>query len=98
LSYFAICTFDLEKAIREDYQNAYADLAEIGFSTTLEGSSGNEIKLPTTMTAGEFEGQSGGAVRDALRARVKEAFSARGFKSEIFVSVGDSWAWGHTTT
>jgi hypothetical protein len=53
MSYFAVCTFDLKNASFDDYQNAYADLAKIGFSKYLTSSQGDKITLPTTTTAGE---------------------------------------------
>ena len=47
---------------------------------------------------GEFNGHSATEVRDDIRSKVKAAFAARRFKSEIFVIVGGNWAWGATTT
>lgn len=98
MSYFAVCSFDLKNATSEDYENAYADLARIGFSKTLISNQGNKITLPTTTCAGEFTGTSASAVRDDLRDKVKKAFAARGFTSEIFISVGGDWAWGYAST
>lgn len=99
MSYFCVCTFDLnEKASSQDYQNAYADLLKIGFSRYVTSSDGKKILLPNTTTAGEFNGASAGVIRDDLVERVKKAFTARGFKSEIFVSVGGDWGWGYRAT
>ena len=98
MSYFVICTFDLKNASREDYANAYADLEKLGLSKEISGDGGKKVKLPTTITAGEFNGETASAVRDDLRSRIAKAFSARGFKSEIFLSIGTNWAWGYTTT
>jgi hypothetical protein len=98
MSYFAVCTFDLKNASYDDYQNAYADLAKIGFSKTLRAENSSSILLPTTMTAGQFNGTSAGNVRDDLTTRIQQAFRARRFTPEIFVSVGGDWAWGHRTT
>ncbi|MFZ2911297.1 MAG: hypothetical protein WA094_15520 [Candidatus Desulfobacillus denitrificans] len=98
MSYFVVCTFDLKNGSYDDYQNAYADLAKIGFNRQVKSAQGILITLPTTTTAGEFNGTSSGLVRDDLTERVKRAFEARRFKSEIFVSVGGDWAWGHRTT
>ncbi len=99
MSYFVVCTFDLKKASYDDYQNAYADLAKLGlFREITSGKKGDKVMLPTTTTAGEFNGTSAASVRDDLLERVKRAFKARGFKFEIFISVGGDWAWGHTAT
>ncbi len=98
MSYFAVCTFDLKNASYDDYQNAYADLAKIGFNKQVTSTQGTKIILPTTTTAGEFNGTSAAAVRDDLTERVKKAFEVRRFRSEIFVSVGGDWAWAHRTT
>lgn len=98
MSYFAVCTFDLANCDDEDYENAYNDLAKIGFKRDITSDKGVKFRLPTTTTAGEFEGASIGQVRDDLLDKIKKAFSARRFQSEIFVSVGGNWGWGHTTT
>ena len=47
---------------------------------------------------GEFEGASAASVRDDISKQVQQAYSKRGFKSEIFVTVGGDWAWGARTT
>lgn len=97
MSFFVICTFDLKNASREDYTKAYAELEKIGLSRKLEGEGGKEITLTTT-TAGKFTGESAEVIRDALRERVKKAFSSQALKSEIFISVGGNWAWAQSTT
>lgn len=98
VSYFAVCTFDLESATDEDYENAYMDLKKLGFSREIRGDNGSTFRLPTTTTAGTIEGSSAGALRDDLVEKIKRAFAARKFKSEIFVSAGGNWAWGHRRT
>jgi hypothetical protein len=98
VSYLAIRTFDLKNGSAEDYKNAYADLAKIGFRTHLTGQGGMQIQLPTTTTGGEFNGANASLLRDDLLERVRKAFAARGFTSEIFVLVGGDWAWGKNTT
>ncbi len=98
MSYFVVCTFDLKSATSLDYQNAYADLATVGLYTQLAGSNGNKIALPSTTTAGTFNGSSAAQVRDDVAESVKQAFAARGFDSSIFVAVGGDWAWAHRTT
>jgi len=98
MSYFVVCTFDLANASYEDYENAYADLDQLGLHRQVTSDKGTKITLPTTTTAGEFNGQSAGSVRDHVIERVKKAFAARRFKSEIFVSVGGNWSWAHRTT
>lgn len=98
MSYFVVCTFDLANASREDYKNAYSDLARIGLSGSLASSDGTRITLPTTTTAGEFNGSSAASARDDVASRVQAVFRKRGFSSEIFVAVGGNWAWGHRTT
>jgi hypothetical protein len=98
MSFLVTCTFDLKNASTTDYQNAYADLANLGLKKTVVADNKNSIVAPTTMTIGEFNGQSASSVRDYVRERVKNAFSARRFTSEIFVTVGGDWTWGAGTT
>ena len=98
MSYIVFCTFDLANASRLDYQNAYADLEELGLSRIVVASNGNEVVIPTTSVIGKFNGESAANVRDDLRNRVKAAFSARGFDSEIFVLAAGDWTWGAATT
>lgn len=80
--------FDLKNASFDDYQSAYADLAQIGLSHVIASAEGRRIRLPTTTCAGELNGASASAVRDSLTERIKQSFAARGFSSEIF-SVGE---------
>ena len=98
MAYLVTCTFDLKNATSQDYQTAYADLANLGLKKIIASSQGNQVVAPTTMTIGEFNGQNAGAVRDSVRDAVQQAFSARRFSSEIFVVVGDDWAWGAAST
>ncbi|MEQ1760555.1 MAG: hypothetical protein ABL986_19770, partial [Vicinamibacterales bacterium] len=67
---------DLKNASQADYQNAYADLAQIGLKKTVVGEE-SSVVAPTTMTMGEFTGQSVTSVRDFVREKVKSAFQAR---------------------
>ena len=99
MSYVVLCTFDLKNASATDYQNAYSDLEMLGLSRVQDNSSGGKTVIPTTTVLGTYNGQNAGAIRDEVRAKVKAAFSARRFKSEIFVVVGGSdWGWGATTS
>jgi hypothetical protein len=98
MSYFVVCTFDLNNATRADYQNAYADLANIGLHKTVVSDQGKEVVAPTTMTMGTFNGVDAASVRDYVRDRVQAAFRARRFSSEVFVVVAGNWAWGAGTT
>ena len=47
---------------------------------------------------GSYNGQSTVSVRDHVRTQVQSAFKARGFKSEIFVVVGNNSLWAAATT
>lgn len=96
-SYFATCTFDLKNGSQQDYQNAYADLAKLGFATVVVGGNGNKITLPTTTTAGEFTGTDAVTTRENLTGSVEEAFTARKFTYELFITVGGDWTWGYRT-
>jgi hypothetical protein len=98
MSYFVICTFDLKNASYQDYQTAYADLEKIGLKKVVTYGQDKKLVMPTTTTAGKFDGDSAAAVRDSVLERVKSAFSARGFTSEIFVVAAGDWAWGARTT
>lgn len=88
----------MKNATATDYQNAYADLERIGLHKTVVGDSNQKVIAPTTMTMGTFNGASVAAVRYYVRDRVRAAFNARGFRSEIFVVAAGDWAWGATTT
>ncbi|MEN5002979.1 hypothetical protein [Stenotrophomonas indicatrix] len=98
MSYLAFCTFDLKNASSQDYKNAYADLEEMGLRKVQTSDSGGDVVIPTTSAMGAFKGSSSGEVRDYVRNKVKAAFAARRFNSEIFVAVGENWAWGAATT
>ena|SRR6266404_8799174 len=98
MSYFVVCTFDLKNASSTDYKSAYADLEKVSLKKVMVSDQGNNVVIPTTTVAGTFTGTSAGAVRDYVRDKVKSAFAARGFSSEIFVGVGGDWAWGAATT
>jgi len=98
MSYLVFCTFDLKGASAKDYENAYSDLEGLGLRKVQKTNKGGEAVIPTTSAMGEFTGSSAASVRDDIRAKVKGAFAARLFKSEIFVIVGGDWAWGAATT
>lgn len=95
MSYFAVVTFDIANGQFEDYEAIYKDFAALGFSRTLQSGQGNAVNLPTTTTAGEFNGQSVSAVRDYLCDQTQQCFARRRLHGEIFVSVDGDWAWGH---
>lgn len=97
MTYLALCTFDLKGATGTDYSNAYADLEKIGLKKVHTGTN-REVVIPTTTALGYFNGESSSKVRDTICERVRVAFKNRGFKSEIFVVVGDNGTWGSTTT
>lgn len=98
MAYLVFCTFDLKNGSSQDYQNAYADLEQLGLKKVQKSDGGGDVVIPTTSVMGTFNGNSAGAVRDDVRNWVKKAFSARRFKSELFVVVGGDWAWGAGTT
>lgn len=98
MSYLVFCTFDLKNATSTDYQNAYADLEKIGLTKVHKSDQGGAVVIPTTSAMGVFTGASAASVRDDIRTKVKTAFSARRFKSEIFFVVGGEWAWGAATS
>jgi hypothetical protein len=99
MSYGVLCTFDLKGASSSDYQNAYADLEKLGLHRAHDNSSGGKTVIPTTTVLGSYNGASSTAIRDDVRAKIKVAFTARGFSSEIFVVVGGTdWTWGAITT
>jgi hypothetical protein len=67
MSYFVLCTFDLKSASSQDYQNAYSDLTKLGLKKVVVGNQNNQVVIPTTTVAGEFNGNSAGEVRDSVR-------------------------------
>ena len=98
MSYLAVLSFDLANASREDYENAYADLARLGLHRHLPADIGGQVMLPTTTCAGTFDGSTARSVADDLMRKVKEAFTRRRFSSEIFLSAAGNWAWGKDVT
>ena len=98
MSYFVFCTFDLKGATSQDYQTAYADLEKIGLKKVVVSSQNSKVVIPTTAVARQFNGSSAASVRDDVLQRVKTAFTARRFSSEIFLVASGDWAWGAATT
>jgi hypothetical protein len=99
MSYAVLCTFDLKGASSTDYQNAYSDLQRLGLNKVQSNDQGGNTVIPTTTALGTFNGANAAALRDDIRAKVKAVFSARGFRSEIFVLVGGiDWTWGAATS
>ncbi|MFR0716816.1 hypothetical protein ACLUS7_17345 [Enterobacterales bacterium BD_CKDN230030183-1A_HGKHYDSX7] len=98
MSYLVYCTFDLKNASSRDYEKAYEDLNAIGLAKVVKADAGHNVVIPTTSTMGFFNGSGAGAVRDSVRSSVQRAFANRGFTSEIFIVVGENWAWGGATT
>lgn len=98
MSYLVFCTFDLKNATSQDYQNAYADLANIGLKKVVVNNSGAQVVIPTTAAMGAFNGSDASAVCTDIRSRVQATFTKRGFKSEIFVVAGGNWAWASGAT
>jgi hypothetical protein len=98
MSYLVFCTFDLQNANQQDYTNAYNDLEKIGLEKIVAGNKGNDVVIPTTSVMGEFNGDTASSVRNEIRNQIKEAFTSRGFDSEIFIIVGGDWAWAAATT
>jgi len=93
MSYLIFCTFDLKGASGQDYQTAYSDLATLGLTKVHQTSSGGQAVIPTTAAMGTFTGASAKSVCEFVRDKVKNAFAARRFKSEVFVTCGGDWAW-----
>ena len=93
MAFLVFCTFDLKGANAADYQNAYADLDKLGLKKVHKNSSGRDTVIPTTSTMGFFDGVDASTISRTLRDRVLASFKARRFKSEIFLVVGDDWAW-----
>jgi hypothetical protein len=98
MSYFVLCTFDLKNASRQDYDNAYIDLEKIGLKKVVTSDEGGKVVIPTTTVVGTFNGANAVTVRDFVRDKAKNAFAARRLSSEIFILVGDNWAWCGATT
>lgn len=98
MSYFVVCTFDLADASYNDYKNAYADLEKIGLYKRIPSDQGEYIQLPSTTTAGEFNGNSAESILNDVKTRIEEMFKTRGFDFEVFIAVGKNWAWFCTTT
>ena len=98
MSYLVFVTFDLKNATSQDYANAYADLEKLSLKKVHKNSSGGNSVVPTTSVMGFFDGKSASSVCTYIRDRVQQAFTARKFKSEIFVVVGGDWSWTGATT
>lgn len=99
MSYLVFCTFDLKNASSRDYEVAYEDLSKMGLNKVHKADDGGKFVIPTTSVMGSFAGINAAAVRNDIRDRVKNVFSSRRFKSEIFVVVGgENWGWAAATT
>lgn len=99
MSYAVLCTFDLKGATSADYQDAYADLERLGLYRVQDNNSGGKTVIPTTTVLGSYNGANAAAIRDDVRDKIKAAFVARRFRSEIFVVVGGTdWTWGGITS
>ncbi|OWW19202.1 hypothetical protein [Noviherbaspirillum denitrificans] len=98
MSYLVFVTFDLKGAGSPDYTNAYADLEKLGLRKVQQADQGGTVVIPTTAAMGTFNGKTAADVRADVAKWVQDAFTARRFKSEIFVVVGGDWAWGSRTT
>ena len=98
MSYLVFCTFDLKGASSQDYQNAYADLEKLGLRRVQKNSQGANDVIPTTSAMGFFDGTSASKACEHIRNIVRAAFTARRFKSEIFVVTGGDWSWVASTT
>lgn len=98
MSYFVLCSFDLKNATSKNYEDAYSDLKSIGLSRTLTGTN-RPVTLPTTLVGGSYDGANASSIRDDLFKKIQQIFLKRGFKSEIFLSVGgQDWTWNAGTT
>jgi hypothetical protein len=95
MTHFVVVTFDIANGRIEDYEAIYKDFAALGLSRKLKYGHGNIVNLPTTATAGEFNGQTACSIRDQLCDQTQQCFTRRGLRGEVFVSVGGDWAWGH---
>lgn len=98
MSYQVLCTFDLKNATSKDYDNAYHDLAILGLRKIHANSSGSNTVIPTTTVLGTYNGTSSTQVAQFVRSQVQKAFSARKFKSEIFIVAGENGTWAAITT
>lgn len=98
MSYLVFVTFDLKNASGQDYQNAYADLEKLGLKKIHKNTKGGNDVIPTTAAMGFFDGTGATKVCEDLRDRIRAVFSARDFKSEIFLVTGGDWAWVAATT
>ncbi|WP_074579479.1 hypothetical protein [Polaromonas sp. JS666] len=98
MAYLVFCTFDLKGASSQDYQDAYADLASLGLKKVQSSQSGSNVVIPTTAAMGFFDGANAVALRTKIESSVKAKFTARRFKSEIFIVLGSDWAWSASTT
>ena len=98
MSYLVFCTFDLKNASSQDYKNAYSDLEKIGLKKIHKSRNGGEAVIPTTAAMGFFDGKNASDVCTDIRNKVTVAFTARRFKSEVFVVTGGDWAWTMGTT
>lgn len=97
MSYLVFVTFDLKNASSQNYKDAYADLDKLGLKRVHKNGEITSV-IPTTAAMGFFEGTSAAKVCEALRDKVRAAFVARKFKSEIFMVTGGDWAWVASTS
>lgn len=98
MSYLVLCTFDLENASSEDYNNAYRVLEEIGLSKETTSDTSSIVTLPNTVTIGKFNGVSPISIKEDILAQIKNGFKALRLKSKIFIIVSSGWSWAQSKT
>lgn len=98
MSYLVFCTFDLKNPKSGDYETAYAELGKLGLHRVATSDAKGKVVIPTTSAMGQVSGSASSAVRDDILTKVKSAFAGKKLSSEIFVVVGDDWAWAAGST
>jgi len=95
MSYLVVVTYDLENATSKDYANVKSELKKLELYDTTEKIRGNATThLPNTTVAGQFEGLTEAAVRDAIREKVVAAMNSCNVTGKLFITVSDKWTWG----
>lgn len=97
MSYLVLCTFDLENASSEDYNNAYKVLKKIGLSKEVTSDTNSIVTLPNTVTMGKFNGVSSSLIKEDVLTQIKNEFKALRLKSKIFITVSSGWSWSQST-
>ncbi|MFC2072613.1 hypothetical protein ACFLUU_07955 [Chloroflexota bacterium] len=96
MSFLVIVTFDLHGASPESYLKVKKKLSRLNLEKQITSkTSGRLRRLPANTFVAKYDNSNNASsLRSRLRLRVKRIIVSEGLEGDVFVAVGDSWAWG----